>query len=112
MNTKPIALPSADDAVRAFTSSASGIWNTLSSVSLPALTQLQGDYLKQATELWNQSLQRLPPLPIPGMPAVVPAPLQPIADRRFSAPAWTADPSAAYTEIGRASCRERVCLAV
>ena len=97
MNTKPIALPSADDAVRAFTSSASEIWNTLSGVNLPALTQLQGDYLKQASELWNQSLHRLPTLPIPGMPALAPAPVQAIADRRFSAPAWTADPSAAYT---------------
>ena len=97
MNTKPIALPSADDAVRAFTSSASEVWKTLSGVSLPALTQLQGDYLKQATELWNQSLHRLPVVPIPGMPASAPAPVPPIADRRFSAPAWTADPSAAYT---------------
>ena len=97
MNDKPIALPSADDAVRAIASSASEIWNTLSGVSLPALTQLQGDYLKQATELWNQSLHRLPIPPIPGLPALPPAPVQPIADRRFSAPAWTADPSAAYT---------------
>ena len=97
MNDKPIALPSADDAVRAIASSASEIWNTLSGVSLPALTQLQGDYLKQATELWNQSLHRLPIPPLPGLPALPPAPVQPIADRRFSAPAWTADPSAAYT---------------
>jgi len=33
-------------------------WRTLSgmSVPMPAVAELQGSYLKQATELWNQTL--------------------------------------------------------
>ncbi|MDE2626013.1 MAG: class I poly(R)-hydroxyalkanoic acid synthase [Burkholderiales bacterium] len=58
-------------------------WTTISGLSLPmpAVTELQNAYLKQSTELWNQTLRadRLPP-----------------ADRRFAAQDWAANPASAY----------------
>ncbi|MDP3822343.1 MAG: class I poly(R)-hydroxyalkanoic acid synthase [Burkholderiales bacterium] len=62
------------------------VWKTVSGLSLPVpvLAEVQSNYLKQATELWNQTLQH-------GQGAV------PAADRRFAAPAWVANPAAAYT---------------
>ena len=95
MKNKPISLPSADEAATAFAASAGDIWKTLTSMSLPLppLAQLQTDYLTQATELWNQSLQRLP-----GVPAGKPAPAAPVSkDRRFAADDWMANPASAYT---------------
>ncbi len=61
------------------------VWKTVSGLSLPmpVLAEVQSSYLKQATELWNQSLQ-------PGQSAT------PAADRRFAAPAWGSNPAAAY----------------
>jgi polyhydroxyalkanoate synthase subunit PhaC len=92
------SLPNADDAARAFTSSAAELWKTLTGVSLPLpkLSLLQSDYLTQATELWNQSLHLLPT----GSGAAASTPARPapsIADRRFAAQEWTANPGAAYT---------------
>jgi len=65
---------------------------SLSSLQLPmdALAQLQGDYLKQATELWNGSVQRLSgegheAKPAPALP-----------DRRFANQAWAENPATAY----------------
>ncbi|MBL8358844.1 MAG: class I poly(R)-hydroxyalkanoic acid synthase [Delftia acidovorans] len=58
---------------------------------MQAVAGLQGDYLKQATDLWNQTLLRLNP---DGNGS---APAQPLADRRFSAQDWAANPAAAYT---------------
>ncbi|HEY9239098.1 MAG TPA: class I poly(R)-hydroxyalkanoic acid synthase [Burkholderiaceae bacterium] len=52
------------------------------SVPMPAMAELQGAYVKQATELWNQTLQARPPAP---------------ADRRFAATDWAQNPAAAYT---------------
>ena len=62
------------------------VWKTLSGLSLPmpVMAEVQGSYLKQATELWNQTLQH-------GQGAA------PTADRRFAAPAWAANPAATYT---------------
>jgi polyhydroxyalkanoate synthase subunit PhaC len=64
------------------------VWKTVSGLSLPmpVLAEVQGSYLKQATELWNQTLHH-------GQGAA-PAPA---ADRRFAAPDWAANPAAAYT---------------
>ena len=45
------------------------------------VTELQNQYISEATELWNQSLQ--------GKPQV--------KDRRFSAEAWATDPCLLYT---------------
>jgi polyhydroxyalkanoate synthase len=55
------------------------------------LAELQADYLKQATSLWNESLARWQ------QPAPEAAPAKPIGDRRFAASEWAANPAAAYT---------------
>ena len=55
-------------------------------VPLEQLTRIQGDYLKDATAMWNQSLQRAQ-----GDAAT------PIADRRFAASEWLSNPAAAMT---------------
>jgi polyhydroxyalkanoate synthase len=62
---------------------------SLSGLSIPVdkLAQVQGDYLKNATELWNQSLKRLGGGEETGK----------IGDRRFASPDWAQNPAAAYT---------------
>ena len=75
----------------AFGSAVGEIWKSMSGLAMPptALGNLQADYLKEATTLWNNSLQALtadgegqaPKLP----------------DRRFSAKDWGANPASAYT---------------
>ncbi|MDP3614091.1 MAG: class I poly(R)-hydroxyalkanoic acid synthase, partial [Rubrivivax sp.] len=55
------------------------------------LTRIQADYLKNATEMWNQSLQRLHAAPDA---AAKPAP---IGDRRFAGSEWLSNPAAAMT---------------
>jgi polyhydroxyalkanoate synthase len=62
---------------------------TLTSVTLPpsAMGELQNEYLKSATALWNQSLGHL-------TGQVQPAPA--LKDRRFSGDAWAANPSTAF----------------
>ncbi len=62
------------------------------SVTLPALGQMQSDYLKQATDLWNQSLQAFQP---GGGGAAQPQPKS--GDRRFAGADWVDNPGAAYT---------------
>ena len=53
--------PSPADSANAFAHNASMALKALSSLSLPphAVGKMQGDYLKHATDLWNQSLQAL-----------------------------------------------------
>ncbi|MBX3637604.1 MAG: class I poly(R)-hydroxyalkanoic acid synthase [Rubrivivax sp.] len=67
------------------------MWKAFSGVTLPLpqLSQIQSDYVRNATELWNQSLQRLQ-----GEGAVASAPLP---DRRFAGSEWAANPAAALT---------------
>jgi polyhydroxyalkanoate synthase subunit PhaC len=62
------------------------VWKSMSGLTLPmpAMAEVQNTYLKQATELWNQTLQH-------GQAAAPPA------DRRFAAKAWAANPASAYT---------------
>ena len=66
----------------------SEIWKSMSGLSLPmpAVAELQSAYLKQSTELWNQTLQAQPL-------ALASAPV----DRRFAAPDWATNPASAYT---------------
>ena len=65
------------------------MFKSMSNLSLPSttLTSLQADYLKQATDLWNQSLHLAPAAEKPAAKA---------ADRRFAAPDWAANPASAY----------------
>jgi len=83
------ALPTPADmaaSAQAIGSQLGEVWTTMSGLSLPmpVMAEVQSNYLKQATELWNQTLQH-------GQAAA------PAADRRFAAPAWAANPAAAYT---------------
>jgi len=79
------AVPAAELASQAaaLSSSLAEVWKTMSGLSLPmpALAQLQADYLKAATELWNQTLRS----------ADIAAP----HDRRFAAQDWR-NPASAY----------------
>lgn len=61
------------------------MWQSVAGLKIPAeaLSALQSDYLKQATELWNAALQ-------PGQ--VLPRP----ADKRFAAPDWSATPASSF----------------
>jgi polyhydroxyalkanoate synthase len=54
----------------------------------PALAQMQGEYIQQATDLWNQTLHQAAP--------DGPSGPQP-ADRRFAAKDWMSNPASAYT---------------
>jgi polyhydroxyalkanoate synthase subunit PhaC len=56
---------------------------------LPTLTQIQKEYVQRATEVWNQSLQRMQD------PANAAATA--LADRRFGHQAWAHNPAAAFT---------------
>ena len=73
---------------QAFSAAMTDMWKSMSAVSLPmdAMAKLQGDYISQATALWNSSLSAFQQ---PGMPAA------PVGDKRFSAEAWAKNPAAA-----------------
>jgi polyhydroxyalkanoate synthase subunit PhaC len=90
--TKP---PAADPAVpaQAFGAAVGDMVRSLGSLNVPVQqwTQLQADYLKQAADLWNESLQRLQ-LPADGDRSPVKIP-----DRRFAAQPWAENPAAAFT---------------
>lgn len=92
MKTKPhsaaTTLPDPGEVARAFGSSVGEVWKAMSGLSLPlpAVSQLQTEYLRQATDLWNQNLESLQGK---GQAA---APM----DRRFAGQDWMSNPAAAY----------------
>ena len=98
MSKKTLGAAAAPDAVdqasKAFGSTVAEVLKSVAGLSLPlpVLGQVQADYLKQATELWNQSLLGFQQQSQPGAPSATPA----IADRRFAAAAWAGNPQAAY----------------
>ncbi len=79
------------DMWRAMTGAAALPTGSMPMASLPvtSLARLQSDYLQQATEMWNSSLQRLQ------SDAKAPAPA--LGDRRFASSAWLGNPAAAFT---------------
>ena len=83
--------PASPDPADAFGTAIGGMWKSIAGLSLPLpkLAQMQADYVKQATQTWNDALQRLQP---DGAGAAKPLP-----DRRFASPEWLANPGAAYT---------------
>ncbi len=88
----PAHLPEATDPMQAFGQALGGMWQSMSGLKLPleTLGSLQNDYLQQATELWNATLQN-------SVTAGSAAPKQgALGDRRFSHDAWGSNPSAAY----------------
>ena len=63
MTSKPTARRGAEqvaESAQALGPAGGDMWKSVAGMSLPAaaLTELQSDYLKQATELWNQTLSR------------------------------------------------------
>ncbi len=82
----PAAAPA--DAAGAFGAAFADMFGRLQGLNLPQeqLLGLQGDYLKNVTQIWNDTLQRLQQ----GAAA-------PLPDRRFAAQPWLENPAAAYT---------------
>ncbi len=76
--------PDVNAAAADLTAGLGEMWKTVAGLQIPieALSGLQADYLKQATELWNASLHG----------AKLPAP----ADRRFAGEAWSANPAGSF----------------
>ncbi len=67
------------------------IWKSISGLTMPApaVSDLQKQYLQEATALWNNTVARMQS-PDGGDKAA------PVSDRRFAASDWSANPSAAY----------------
>jgi polyhydroxyalkanoate synthase subunit PhaC len=67
------------------------MFNAMAHLKLPLeqLAEIQNDYVKNATEVWNQSLRGLAPDANSKPP--------PIADRRFGTSEWVSNPAAAFT---------------
>jgi polyhydroxyalkanoate synthase subunit PhaC len=81
-------VPDAADSAKAFGSTVGEIWKSMAGLNLPLpeLTRLQGTYLQQAAELWNQNLQA----------QGSEKPASPAPDRRFAAQDWMTNPASAY----------------
>lgn len=97
MSSKPIfppVSPETEQAANAFGSTVGEVWKAMSGLSLPlpALSQVQSEYLQQATEIWNQSLQRMKAPKAANEDKVEGT----IPDRRFAARDWADNPAAAY----------------
>lgn len=85
------AKEAAEAATKAAAEAAAGLgemWKSVAGLQIPptALGELQADYIKQATALWNESLQG-------SQAAAAKAPLK---DRRFAGPAWSGNPASAF----------------
>ena len=94
MTVKPApALDELSQSANAFGSAMGEALRSMSELSLPipALSQLQSDYLQQATQMWNDSLQRLG-----GDKANGHAPSHRVHDRRFAGQEWAQNPGAAF----------------
>jgi polyhydroxyalkanoate synthase subunit PhaC len=96
VKSKPSAaaatLPDPQETARAFGSNVGEVLKAMSGLNLPlpALSQVQTDYVKEAAELWNQSLQRLQANDSKAHHG------KHAADRRFTGQDWLENPAAAY----------------
>jgi polyhydroxyalkanoate synthase len=89
---KPTSAPAlAGDSAQAFSMAIGEAWNSLAHLSLPmpALSKLQNEYLQQATQIWNDAVERMRADPKDTQAA--------LPDRRFSASEWAENPAAALT---------------
>jgi polyhydroxyalkanoate synthase len=86
---RPGAAPAND--AQAFGKAVSDILQSLSGLTLPApaLNELQAEYMKEASSLWNGAVERF------SAPGGEHPPK--IGDRRFAAGDWAANPAAAFT---------------
>jgi polyhydroxyalkanoate synthase len=80
-----------DDPAQAFGAAMGNMMKSLTGLSLPMpqLAQIQSDYISNATEMWNQSLQ--------GLQGDVAAGAKKPGDKRFAASEWQTNPAAAMT---------------
>lgn len=87
------------EALGAFGSTATDMLKAASglSVPLPVLSALQSEYLQQASELWNRAMRLGAGAPGAASAEAEAAPTSKLADRRFAAPEWQADPMASFT---------------
>jgi polyhydroxyalkanoate synthase subunit PhaC len=92
LKSKPTAPHTPADNAQAFGHAMGEIWRSMSGLSLPPapISELQADYLKNATTLWNQTVGRFT-----GDAAAAEA-KPALKDRRFSHDAWSSNPSAAF----------------
>jgi polyhydroxyalkanoate synthase len=83
--------PALADSAQAFGAAVGQTWNSLANLSLPmpALSKLQTEYLQQATQIWNDAVERMRADPKETKAA--------LPDRRFSASEWAENPAAALT---------------
>jgi len=97
------AQESLQNPMAAFGPALAGLMQNLAGAQPPAagLARLQADYLREAGEIWNHALQRMPCLAAgaagtaDGAAQASPPPA--IGDRRFAAPDWAGNPAAAFT---------------
>lgn len=87
-------IPSLEDAgahAQAFGAAVGDVLKSVSGLNVPmtVLSNLQAQYLQQATQLWNDTLARLSASQPEGKP-------HPLPDRRFSASEWATNPATAY----------------
>ncbi|WP_310740746.1 class I poly(R)-hydroxyalkanoic acid synthase [Ideonella alba] len=83
--------PQAQQSADAFGAAVGGLMKSMGALNLPgdALAKLQADYLKEATLIWNGTLQSMQ-----GGEAAAAAPIK---DRRFSSKDWSATPASAFS---------------
>jgi len=79
----------------AFGAAIGGFLNSLGGLQVPpsALSELQEQYVNQATTLWNGAVERIPLFGAPDQAAGPAA----IGDRRFAGEDWLKNPAAAFT---------------
>ncbi len=87
----PRAPASPSQAADAFGHAVGGIWKSMQGLSMPmpALSSLQAEYLKDATALWNDAVERVQAKGEQSGKGSA------IADRRFAANDWAGNPAAA-----------------
>jgi len=88
----PAAHPALPPAAEAWGAAMADSFKAFGALAVPMdrLASIQGDYLKNATEMWNQALHRLQ-----GDAQGQAAAAQPLPDRRFAGSEWAANPVAA-----------------
>jgi polyhydroxyalkanoate synthase len=87
------SFPAATQGAQALGTAVSDMLKSMSGLNLPvqAMTQLQADYLKQATELWNSTMAHAA-----GQGAEA---AQTLRDRRFSSKEWASNPAAYVAQL-------------
>jgi polyhydroxyalkanoate synthase len=90
-SSKPDNSAPAPDPAAAFGTAVGNMMKAVTGMSLPMtkLAQIETDYIRNATEMWNQSIQ--------GALSTAAAPNSKSADKRFAASEWQTNPVAAMT---------------